>query len=70
VQVVRQEEEEEEEEEKEEEEEEEVVEEEEEDRQSDILSNLGGSQFDTMDIDNKEEEEVLVSCTRSGFIRR
>jgi hypothetical protein len=64
VQVARQEEEE------EEEEEEEVVEEEEEDRQSDILSNLGRSQFDTMDIDNEEEEEVLVSRTRSGFIRR
>jgi len=45
-------------------------EEEEEDRQSDILSNLGRSQFDTMDMDNEEEEEVLVSRTRSGFIRR
>jgi hypothetical protein len=45
-------------------------EEEEEDRQSDILSNLGRSQFDTMDMDNEEEEEVLVSRTRSGFFRR
>src|ERR1700710_1917511 len=63
VQVARQEEEEEEE--AEEEEEEEVVEEEE-DRQSDILSILGHSQFDTMDMDNEEEEEVLVSRTRSG----
>ena len=50
MQVARQEDKEEEEE--EEEEEEGVVEEEEEDRQSDILSDLGSSQFDTMDVES------------------
>ena len=49
---------------------EEEEEEEEEDRQNDVLSNLGRSQFDRMDIDNEEKEDALVSSTRSGFIRR
>ena len=68
VQIIRQEEEEEEED--EEEDEEGTIEEEEGDRQSDILSDLESSQFDRMDMDNEEEEEALVSYTRSGLVRR
>jgi len=69
VQIIRQEEEEEEEED-EEEDEEGTIEEEEGDKQSDILSDLESSQFDRMDMDNEEEEEALVSYTRSGLVRR
>lgn len=50
--------------------EEEDEQEDEQNKSTSELSQLASSQFDTIEVDQGEEEEIMISYTCSGIIRR